>query len=90
MKNKPECLFDIIVLEERSLVSTPPKVTSAVRYPSVPVGFNFQEFKNDAKFNSTLLGISEIFPLMFKLLDIETASLFGIMSEIIDIKSCLE
>ena len=33
IKNNPEYFLDIIVFEDNSSVSTPPKVTSAVLYP---------------------------------------------------------
>ena len=63
IKNKFLCLFDIIVFEESSLVSTPPKVTSAVLYPSDPIGLINQEFIFSLTCFNILLDNSEIFPV---------------------------
>jgi len=57
------CLLDIIVFDDNSLVLTPPKVTSAVLYPSDPVGLISQEFIFSLSCFNILLDSSEIFPL---------------------------
>jgi hypothetical protein len=44
IKNKPGYFLTIIVFDDNSLVFTPPKVTSAVLYPSDPAGLISQEF----------------------------------------------
>src|SRR5215471_13215173 len=59
MKNSPDTLHDSMVLLDNSSVSTPPAVTSAFSYPSVPTGVRLHactDFSNFAR--PTLLSAS--------------------------------
>jgi len=81
MKNNPGCFFDIIVLEESSSVSTPPLVTSAVLYPSVPMGLSLQLLKKHPISLIYLLETSIIFPLISINSHSFDESRFGIVSD---------
>ena len=54
-----------MVLEDNSLVLTPPKVTSAVLYPSEPVGFIIQVLIASLNCFKILLDIQKYFHLLY-------------------------